>query len=342
MARFLFAFFCSAALLLADSPREITRVAFASCYRTSSKHSNAVWKAIRAKRPQLFLFMGDTVYADTKDMAKMRAKYKRLKNNASYRMLKRDCKVMATWDDHDYGANDAGCNYPMRKQSQVEFQNAFGVARNDIARKTPGVYSSSMFGPEGQRLQVILLDTRYFRSDLIKVRPKGRRYYYEKITDPAATMLGDAQWKWLEQELRKPADLRVIVSSIQVISSEHPFEKWANFPRERERLIQLLKKTETKRVLLLSGDRHMAEISHMKPEETGLSYELFDVTSSGMTHAFGPHDNHKHYVEGTYVQERNFGMLEIEWRQNSTPKVKVAIHTMQGEARVERELEFAK
>src|ERR671935_24702 len=72
---------------------------------------------------------------------------------------------------------------------------------------------ASLLGPEGKPLQVILLDTRYFRSP---VKRSGRTVVPN--TDPGATILGPAQWEWLERQLREPADLRLIGSSIQVVA----------------------------------------------------------------------------------------------------------------------------
>jgi len=54
---------------------------------------------------------------------------------------------------------------------------------------------------DGLLLQVILLDTRYYRDPL----------------SSDGSILGDAQWTWLEKELKGlPTTFTVIVSSIQV------------------------------------------------------------------------------------------------------------------------------
>src|SRR5437764_633783 len=79
-------------------------------------------------------------------------------------------------------------------------------------RTRAGVYHALVLGPPGRRTQIILLDTRYFRSPL---RPDGGGGYLPQH-DPGATMLGEVQWKWFAEQLRVPADLRLVVSSIQV------------------------------------------------------------------------------------------------------------------------------
>ena len=93
-------------------------------------------------------------------------------------------------------------------------------------------------------------------------------------------MLGEPQWKLLEEQLRTPADLRIIASSIQVVSQEHDSEKWMNLPHERERLYRLIRDTRASGVLFVSGDVHRGEISAM---DGGVGYPLYDLTASGLS-----------------------------------------------------------
>ena len=297
------------ASLSAIAEEPITRVACGSCYRPGK--DLGLWEKISATKPQLFLFMGDNVYADTEDMALMRTRYEELITHPGFAAFRKSTTLLPTWDDHDYGANDAGADYPKRDSSREIFLDVFEFPGDHPARASSGVYHSWIGGPPGKRLQVILLDTRYFRSPLEKVKIE-RRSTLVPNTKTGATMLGEAQWKWLEVELHKQADLRLIVSSIQVITTEHRFEKWSNIPRERTRLIALLKKTGTKRVVLLSGDRHLAEIAVMTRKESGLPYDLVDFTSSGMTHAGATVGPNRHRV-GPCWTKINFGTIEINW-----------------------------
>src|SRR5688572_23934099 len=62
-----------------------------------------------------FIFLGDNIYADSTDMAVLRGKYEALKTSRFFQTLKSKATILATWDDHDYGANDAGAEYPMRR-----------------------------------------------------------------------------------------------------------------------------------------------------------------------------------------------------------------------------------
>src|SRR5690606_24925566 len=102
----------------------------------------------------------------------LKKKYDKLGSQPGYKKLLTICPVLATWDDHDYGVNDGGLEYPKREESQQIFLDFFGVGKDSPRRKQKGVYHAAMFGPEDKRVQVILLDTRYFRSPLKKMAKK--------------------------------------------------------------------------------------------------------------------------------------------------------------------------
>ena len=176
-----------------------------------------------ASRPQLLLLLGDNIYADTTNMDVMRRNYAKLAAMPGFQALRKSCPILATWDDHDLGANDAGSDFPRREESQKIFLDFFGDAPDSPRRKRPGVYDVHVFGPEGKRVQVILLDTRYFRSSPLK---RGARALigegpYVPNPDPSQTFLGEDQWRWLAEQLKVPAEVRLLVSSIQVVAEDH-------------------------------------------------------------------------------------------------------------------------
>lgn len=296
-----------------SAERTLHRIAFGSCVKESQPQP--IWAAISATRPDVFIFTGDNVYADTEDVAVMRAKYAKLAADPGFAALRSACPLLATWDDHDYGKNDAGAEYPMKRESQQVMLDFFGEPADSPRRKREGVYDARVFGPAGRRVQIILLDTRYFRSPLTRGpegRPgDGRLGRYVPNEDPAATMLGAEQWAWLEAQLRVEAELRIIVSSIQVIAEDHRFEKWGNLPRERERLFNLIRDTRAAGVIFISGDRHLAELSRMRIDA---GYEVYDVTSSALNQKsrgwYNEINRHRH---GSNYRDANFGLISIDW-----------------------------
>ena len=200
--------------------RIIKRIAFGSC--ADQSRAQPIWNVIAKAKPDLFLFIGDNVYADTDDMNVMSARYAELGAKPEFAAFRSKVPVLATWDDHDYGINDGGVEYSKKEESKKIMLDFFGEPADSERRQRPGIHTSYEFGPDGKRLQIILLDLRWFRSPIHWDEKAGG---YVPNTDPNATILGAEQWSWLERELQKPADLRLIASSTQLTSGEHHWEK---------------------------------------------------------------------------------------------------------------------
>ena len=248
--------------------------------------------------------------------------------------------ILATWDDHDLGVNDGGSDYPKKVESQKVFLDFFGDPEDSPRRKRPGVYDARVFGPEGKRVQVIMLDTRYFRSSPLKKKTPVTRGEgpYEPNPDPTTTMLGEDQWRWLEEQLRRPAEVRLIASSIQVVAEDHGWEKWMNLPHERERLYRLIRETGAEGVVFLSGDRHLAELSMM---DGGAGYPFYDVTSSGLNQAaksWRPQEVNRHRV-ATMNWGDNFGLITIDW-DRPDPRISLQIRDVNGDVFLAQQLDL--
>lgn len=308
----------------AADPTESTNqtvIAFGAC--AHEDRPQPIWNAVVASKPDLFIFAGDNIYADTTDMNLMQSKYSKLAAQPGYQKLLNTCPVLAVWDDHDYGVNDGGKAYSKRAESEQIFLDFFGVAEEDPRRKHEGIYGSQIIGNKDQRVQVILLDTRYFRDDLDRYtegekKPANIVGWYKPTKDRRRTLLGETQWKWLEKELMKPAEVRIIVSSIQVISWEKGMECWGNMPHERDRLFKLIGTTKAKGAFFISGDVHFTELS--KTSEEG-PYPLYDLTSSGLNQAPGKtwFTSVNSYRENDKVYSgRNFGLIQINWAGENT------------------------
>ena len=301
----------------APAEEAISTIAFGSCAREDREQP--IWESIVAQRPELFLFIGDNVYVDIPEpptsMGDFAAAYRALAAKPGYQLLLATCPILATWDDHDFGLNDSGVEFPLKKGAQQMLLTFFEERADSPRWRREGVYGSWEFGPEGRRVQVLLLDTRYFR-DALRRKPVDQREEgsgpYLPHTSNAPTLLGDEQWAWLEQELSKPADVRLIGSSIQVVASEHGWEGWCNFPHERRRLYELIGRTGAGGVLFLSGDRHLIEIS--RDEEPGTPYPMIDFTSSGFNWGENQVDEPNRFRVGPVLRRPNFGVIRIDWR----------------------------
>jgi len=281
----------------------VERIAFGSC--NDQNRPQPLWEPIRAGEPDLWIWLGDNIYADTEDMSNMRSDYERQRRRPGYTALRESTIVIGTWDDHDYGVNDGDRTYAKRDSSQQLFLDFLGVPDDDPRRDRAGVYAAHTYGPPGSRVKVILLDTRYHRDPLTRVNTPDRLY----LPDSTAALLGEEQWQWLERELRtSDAEITLIGTSIQAVGTEHRWEKWADVPAERERLFDTIRRTGTPGVILISGDRHRGELSR---HDDAIGYPLYELTASGMTHATpAPGETNQHRV-GSLVEVIHFGRIDI-------------------------------
>ncbi|MGA0409678.1 MAG: alkaline phosphatase D family protein, partial [Limisphaerales bacterium] len=299
------------------SPDSVTKIAFGSCNNPARmKVDQSIYPAILEQQPDLFLFIGDNIYGDTTDVNIFKKKYQALANLPGCQQLQAQTKVLATWDDHDYGINDGGKSYSKREASQQLFLDFFNEPKDSVRRTRPGIYTSYSYGRKGQVVQIILLDTRYFRDELPKYKGEqkaGTVGWYEPSKDSTKTLLGADQWQWLEEQLQVEADVRILASSIQILAYEKGMENWGNVPHEQQRLFDLLIKYRAHHTVAISGDVHFTELSKVMIGE----YPFYDLTSSGMTHANSKWAKAKNsFRVGKSHPQLNAGLIEIDW-QNS-------------------------
>ena len=285
-------------LLLSNAlSAESIKFGLGSCL--DQEYPQPIWQAIEKENLDYFVFLGDNVYGDVPSgsLREMVDAYKKQKNN--FPQWLEDLDVFPIWDDHDYGLNDAGSEYSLKRQSQEIYLNFWEIPLSDDRHNRDGIYFSEEKTIQGKVFKLIFLDTRFFRSKL--KGPKGK--YIENV-DPDATILGESQWSWLESELEDEFDFLLIFSSIQIIAKDHPYEKWSNFPLERERLFSLTADYKNN-MLLVSGDRHRGGIYNMDG--------IFEITSSSMNKpgsSFSETD--KYLIDETYFKE-NYGVIEVDY-----------------------------
>lgn len=323
-----------------DLDKGITRIAFGSCVHQD--HEQPIWTAINIERPNLFVFLGDNIYGDTQDMAELARKYQTLGANPGFQTLRQQSHVIATWDDHDYGADDVGAEFPQKKASRQIMLDFWGEPADSARRtRTDGIYTAHTYGKPGQRVQLILLDLRWNRSQLkgvskaeylLKKAPK-KMGPYERLTDTSAQLLGEAQWQWLEAQLRQPADLRIIASSVQLLPEFTGWESWANFPHERSRLFGLIDKLKVDGVFIISGDTHWSEFSRV---DGAVGYPLWEATSSGLTEEWKAISPNQHRL-GVAEHRNNYGLIEIDWTAD-LPSMTVSIKGQTGQVYLQNTL----
>ncbi|WP_404396932.1 alkaline phosphatase D family protein [Idiomarina loihiensis] len=310
-----------------------SRILFGSCSHQDKEMP--IFKSIIQDQPEVFVFLGDNVYGDTEDMSELKQKYKKLGANSGFKNLKEQAELIAIWDDHDYGANDAGKNYPEKEASRQIMLDFWEEPENSPRRtREHGIYTSYTYGEGEESIHVILPDLRWNRDDIAHVTrseysneraPKNMGPYIPDNTN-SATMIGEKQWEWLEKELQKPGRIKVIGSSLQLLADFTGWESWANFPADRQRLFDLIKKHEVNGVILISGDTHWGEVSYY---DENLDYPLWEVTSSGLTQEWKNVSPNKHRV-GQPISTVNYGALDVDWEKQD-PVITLGLYDETGD-----------
>lgn len=299
----------------------LMKIGFGSC--VSQRKEQHIWSAILEKRPDIFLLIGDCVYPEHEGeqfpiLESIQRAYAQAATRQEMADFRSRVKTIAMWDDNDYGGSDIGKSFAYKQQSRDRFLD-FWCDKGEAAirRRESGIYGLWEFGSVDQRVQLVVPDLRYCRSEWAQTEASVRQELgdngfgpYKPLLGAGVTMLGEEQWCWLEECLNRPARLRIIVSSIQLIPEGRGWESWSNFPAEKQRFLDLINLTGAEGVMVVSGDTHYGEVSYEKA--AGLDYPLWEITSSGMTEAWpvpGPNPSRV----GSAYPMKNFGLITINW-----------------------------
>jgi alkaline phosphatase D len=286
-----------------DLSQAPTRLAFASCF-DQDKDASA-WTQLQSQNPDLMIMMGDNVYASQPAKKPILEQYKKLEKLASYRIMRESVPFLATWDDHDYGVSDGDVTNPDKQEARKAFTYHYPYIRDSTLLDQPGIFHSKILG-----------GVKEGRGRRARVTPSadGTHQVITQSTDKKETILGDVQWDWLEDQLQIPTDFKIIVSSMQVLTEEHGYERWGHFPKEKQKLLDLIAKTKPKNLVILSGDRHFA--SHSKIEIPGWG-PLYEMTSSPLNTPKGNiTEVEKIYQSEIYAKE-NYGIAEFDWKRKT-------------------------
>ena len=300
----------------------LSRISFGSCcaqYATSFK----IFQRILELNPQIYIAGGDNIYGDffalapgTKDY--IYSSYDMLAQKGYFASFRDQIpEILPIWDDHDTGENDGTSNNPVKDIAKEAFFSFWKIPADAPRHNRPdgAIYDVKYYGDDAHRVQVILLDLRYNHTPYKAQGAGAALSGYDTMMSPDATILGATQWTWLEQELLKPAKVRIIMSSLQFNSNYDGGENWAVLPLEKQKMIDLIKSTRANGVIFLSGDVHYAELTKTQPD--GM-YPIYDLTSSGITHRESviPERNDNIRV-GNAWNWMNFGFVDIDW--NASP-----------------------
>ena len=294
-------------------PSHIYSIGFGSCL--TQEKPMPIFNAIKSENYDLFLMLGDNVYGDTdsNDLIELRDAYEKQREN--FDRLNLNFPFEAIWDDHDYGKNDGGKEYIYKEEAEKIFLDFWNIPQDDIRRDRPGLYFEKTQEIDGISIQMIFLDTRFFRDALLPTDEKGApgKERYIPHTDSSLTMLGEGQWVWLQEQLDKEVDHKIIVTSIQFLAMGHGWEAWKTLPHERQRLIDLVDQSSSE-VLFISGDRHRGGLYQFSTQSGKV---ISEMTSSSLNLAFANDEEDGPLRSGpTFVQE-NYGEILLDKLTNT-------------------------
>ncbi|MDX6766755.1 MAG: alkaline phosphatase D family protein [Candidatus Methylacidiphilales bacterium] len=262
-------------------------------------------------RADFMLWLGDNLYlrpADWTSPAGIRYRYTHDRSDPSLQDLLRSMHHFAIWDDHDFGPNDSSKTFPLRDVSRKTFR--------DFWANPP----SGLPEPEGIMFSFVWSDCLFVMLDDRSNRDANE---LELADHPGKTMLGARQIEWLEQTLlqNREATFKFVVQGGQFLK-DHTFESYADFPADRRRILDFIRKEKIDGVMFLSGDRHFSELNRM---EIKGAYPLYDLTSSPIgsgvaANALKLEAVNPMRVEGTLVDLQNFCRIDVrgEGREERT------------------------
>ncbi len=291
------------------SNQEILTLGFGSCLHQD--RSMAILKTIEKKELDLFMFIGDNVYGDQEDgeLDKLIRTYKQQYNN-----LENFLKNVSTefiWDDHDFGINDGGSNYRYKERAKELFLETWKIPSNDPRRLRDGLYFDKMIKKNGLKVHLIFLDNRTFKSEwklTDEFNKEGKERYVEDF-DHDKTLLGKKQWQWLKDKLNEDSNIKIILSSLQILSLGHGWESWDKLPLERERLFNLIDESNLSKLFIFSGDRHRGGFYSFKTDDNNDIYE-FTSSSLNLPIPFNTEEKGPLRIGSTY-RKANFGVVRI-------------------------------
>jgi len=257
--------------------------------------NHKIFTTILSKKPDFMLWGGDNVYlreADWGSKQSIQKRYTHTRSLPEMQALLASVHHYATWDDHDFGNNDSDGSFVGKKWTQEIFRDFWANPNFNV---NEGITGSFRWADA----EFFLLDNRSFRS------PNNRRTGNRQI-------LGDEQIEWLIDALSgSSATFKFVVIGGQFVNAAKIFENHANFPEERQKILDLLAAENIKGVLFLTGDRHHTVLMKMEREQ---HYPLYELTCSSFTagsHAPTDKNEEKYRVVNTLLVENNFSQIQI-------------------------------
>lgn len=326
-------------LSVASYAQQSTRVAFGCCLNHSERQD--VFDALNMADPEVFVFLGNVVDADAGDMDDMLEAYEVFNRFRGPKVLRRQSAVMSIWNNTDYTIDgyrgkDNPSKYAVRNQFLTFWREPVGSPR---LFQEHGLAKAVIFGQAPQRVQVIVLDGRWNRDPLSQVgwtERMARKFDAELgpyKANPSGELLGDAQWQWLEEQLKQPAEVRVLMSATPFFAPNNGYDSWSLYSREQQRLERLLKRLQPNGLVLAVGDRDFGELSKI---DNILPYPLWQVTAGSISsESASPYASV--IRQGRGHEGSRYGQVEVRWLEQG-PELELTLRDVNGRVLEQQQL----
>lgn len=246
-------------------------VAFGSCARVQRNREQPIWNVVQRLQPDLFLWLGDNIYGDSRDPDILAEEYRRQREVAALQPVNRSASHLAIWDDHDYALNNHDKENPVKDLALKVFQHYWANPSYGLP-DAPGVFFRYSYGG----VDFFFLDVRYHRDG------------DEDPDSENKTMLGKTQLEWLMNGLKESqAAFKVLASgSAWSMAQGKTGDSWAAYMYERNRLFSFIRDRNIGGVVLLSGDTHVGELNAIPWSNRG-GYDFYELVSSPLAQATG-------------------------------------------------------
>jgi alkaline phosphatase D len=269
------------------------RFAFASCQHFENGLYTA-YEHMAKEELDLVLHLGDYIYEkegmdgrvrkhlgqEITTLNDYRRRYAQYRSDIHLQKMHSLCPWAVVWDDHELDNNYAGA-----------ISEELGVSPEELLRRRANSYQAYYENmplrrsclPKGADLtlhrtirfgrlaQFEMLDTRQYRTD----QPNGDRQkpLEGAVFDPKATMLGDAQEKWLMSELlQSTSNWNVLAQQIMMgrvdrvpgQEAGYSMDQWSGYDVARKRLLTFLQERQIPNPVVLTGDIHSNWVNDLK------------------------------------------------------------------------------
>jgi alkaline phosphatase D len=285
----------------------ISRIALLGCIR-QYQPVPALQSYVDA-RPDLSIWVGDNIYVDTQDKPELIAQgYEALARLPGFSQLRAMGQHIATWDDHDYGDNNAGAEYPLKAESTRLFTQFWGL-QGQLPHPNDGIFHDRIYEHGGQRLHVIMLDVRTHRD-----KPDGN-----------GDILGERQWQWLEGALKVKADLTLLVSGSQIfLDRESGSETWDQYPKSLDRLMLSIRQAKSERLVFITGDQHYGEVAK---KAGALDFDAIELQFAGLNQTEEPEFN-SYRDSPAAISVHSMGLIDVQWSDDRINKAHLVYRTV--------------